>query len=63
MVALAELAFDLALPTEDPGATQLAEPDRDETWVRRLFEKAVLGFARVELEPLGWRVRGSVHLD
>jgi 5-methylcytosine-specific restriction enzyme subunit McrC len=63
MVALAELAFDLALPTEDPGATSLGEPDREETWVRRLFEKAVLGFARVELEPLGWRVRGGVHLD
>jgi len=30
--------------------------------VRRLFEKAVLGFARVELEPLGWCVRGSIPL-
>jgi len=28
-----------------------------------LFERAVLGFARVELEPLGWAVRGSVPLD
>jgi 5-methylcytosine-specific restriction enzyme subunit McrC len=63
MIALSELAFDLALPTEDPGATALAAPDREETWVRRLFEKAVLGFARVELEPLGWCVRGSVPLD
>jgi hypothetical protein len=26
MIALAELAFDLALPTEDPGATVLAAP-------------------------------------
>jgi 5-methylcytosine-specific restriction enzyme subunit McrC len=63
MVALSELAFDLALPTEDPGTTALAAPDREEAWVRRLFEKAVLGFARVELEPLGWSVRGGVHLD
>jgi 5-methylcytosine-specific restriction enzyme subunit McrC len=63
MVALARLAFDLALPTEDPGNTALFAPDREETWVRRLFEKAVLGFARVELEPLGWSVRGSLHLD
>ena len=62
MIALAELAFDLALPTEDPGTTALVGPDREEVWVRRLFERAVLGFARVELEPLGWRVRGSVPL-
>ncbi len=62
MVALAQLAFDLALPTEDSGPTALVAPDREEPWVRRLFEKAVLGFARVELEPLGWSVRGSVPL-
>jgi 5-methylcytosine-specific restriction enzyme subunit McrC len=63
MVALAGLAFDLALPTEDSGATALVAPDREEVWVRRLFEKAVLGFARVELEPLGWSVRGGVPLN
>ena len=63
MVALARLAFDLALPTEDSGATALVAPDREEVWVRRLFEKAVLGFARVELEPLGWSVFGGMHLN
>jgi 5-methylcytosine-specific restriction enzyme subunit McrC len=63
MVALARLAFDLALPTEDSGATALVAPDREEVWVRRLFEKAVLGFARVELEPLGWSVLGGKHLN
>src|ERR1039457_2171328 len=62
-VALAGLAFDLALPTEDSGPMALVAPDREEVWVRRLFEKAVLGFARVELEPLGWSVRGGVPLD
>ena len=63
MVALARLAFDLALPTENSGSTALVEPDREEAWVRRLFEKAVLGFARFELEPLGWSVRGGGRLD
>ncbi len=62
MVALARLAFDLALPTEESGPTALVAPDREEVWVRRLFEKAVLGFARVELQPLGWSVHGSVPL-
>ncbi len=63
MVALARLAFDLALPTEDAGATPLVAPDREEAWVRRLFEKAILGFARVDLAPLGWSVRGSIPLE
>src|ERR1035437_9835371 len=63
MVALARLAFDLALPTEESGATTLVAPDREEVWVRRLFEKAVLGFARVEMEPLGWSVLGGKHLE
>jgi 5-methylcytosine-specific restriction enzyme subunit McrC len=63
MVALARLAFDLALPTENAGTTALVAPDREEAWVRRLFEKAVLGFARVELEPLGWSVRGGIPLE
>lgn len=62
MVALAQLAFELALPTEESGLTALVSPAREETWVRRLFEKAVLGFARVELEPLGWCVRGGTVL-
>lgn len=57
MLALARLAFDLALPTEDAGATAFTEPDRDERWVRRLFEKAVGGFYATELIPKGWRVR------
>jgi 5-methylcytosine-specific restriction enzyme subunit McrC len=62
MVALALLAFDLALPTEVSGPASLFAPDKEEAWVRRLFEKAVLGFARVELEPLGWTVQGGVQL-
>lgn len=57
MLALARLAFDLALPTEEAGTTPLATPDRDEHWVRRLFEKAVAGFYAVELK--GWTVRSG----
>jgi 5-methylcytosine-specific restriction enzyme subunit McrC len=62
MVALAKLAFDLALPTEEAGSIALYAPDREEAWVRRLFEKAILGFARVELEQFGWSVRGGTPL-
>ena len=62
MVALAHLAFDLALPTEVSGSTALVAPEREEHWVRRLFQSAVLGFARAELNPLGWSVRGGLSI-
>jgi len=57
MVAAAKLAFDLTLPTESQGASALSLPDREETWVRRLFERAVGGFYEVVLSPSGWQVR------
>jgi 5-methylcytosine-specific restriction enzyme subunit McrC len=49
LVALAQLAFDLALPTEDAGIEPLFAPDREIAWVRRLYEKAVAGFYEVVL--------------
>ncbi len=57
MVAAAKLAFDLALPTETAGMNVLTLPDREVTWVRRLFERAVGGFYDVVLQPQDWRVR------
>ena len=56
MVAAAKLAFELALPTEGAGANVLPLPNREEQWVRRLFERAVGGFYQVVLSPDGWRV-------
>jgi len=57
MVAAAKLAIDLALPTEAAGTRMLSLPDREVTWVRRLFERAVGGFYEVVLNPKGWRVQ------
>ena len=56
MVEAAHLAFDLALPTEASGSKLMTLPDREITWVRRLYEKAVAGFYDVVLSPKGWRV-------
>ena len=56
MLALARLAFDLALPTEESGLVHLRSVEHDEHWVRKLFEKAVGGFYRVELIPAGWGI-------
>jgi 5-methylcytosine-specific restriction enzyme subunit McrC len=63
LVALANLAFQLVIPTEIAGDRTLVAPGTEEKWMRRLFEKAVLGFARFELEPKGWRVRGGTPLS
>jgi 5-methylcytosine-specific restriction enzyme subunit McrC len=62
MVAAAHLAFDMTLPTEGAGTNVLLLPDRDEVWVRRLFERAVGGFYDVVLSPKGWRVQCGATL-
>lgn len=56
MVAAAKLAFELAIPTEIAGPQKMPLSDRDERWVRKLFERAVGGFFQVVLPPTEWRV-------
>jgi 5-methylcytosine-specific restriction enzyme subunit McrC len=63
MIMVAKLAFDLALPTESLGSKLLALPDREITWVRRLYEKAVAGFYDVVLSQAGWRTEAGRCLD
>ena len=63
MLAAAELAFNLRIPTEEVGQAQLPAPDRDERWIRRLFEAAVGGFYDTVLSPQGWRVRAGSKLN
>ena len=63
MVAAAQLAFELALPTEEAGTKHLSLPEREITWVRRLYEKAVAGFYDVVLAGSGWRVSSGKKLD
>lgn len=56
MLAAAHLAFNIALPTEATGAKQLSLPDREITWIRKLYEKGIAGFYDVVLSERGWRV-------
>ena len=59
MVAAADLAFLLALPTELSGNHQLFKPDNDQQWLRKLFEKAVAGFYTMTLDNSEWSVKAG----
>ena len=52
----AELAFNLALINETNGNSLYPSPDKQEHWVRTLFEKAVAGFYDLKLDS-GWKVK------
>ncbi|NQU56547.1 MAG: 5-methylcytosine-specific restriction endonuclease system specificity protein McrC [Rhodospirillales bacterium] len=56
MIAAADLAFLLALPTEFKGDHHLVMPDKNKEWLRKLFEKGVAGFFAVALDKSKWRV-------
>ena len=57
MLAAAMLAMDLVLPTERAGPRPLPMPEREEQWVRRLFERAVGGFYNTVLPRDRWCVQ------
>lgn len=63
MVAAAHLAFNLALPTEAAGTKQLSLPEKEITWVRKLYEKGIAGFYDVVLPEKGWRVNAGKTLS
>ncbi len=63
MVAVARLALDLVLPSETAGDVRVTRLEHDETLLRRIFEKAVAGFYRHELQGRdGWQVRPQAWL-
>ena len=63
-MAAARLAFDLVLPNEDQGNEYIATPERQEYWVRQLFERAVGGFYEVVLPRGSWKIFAGrrIHL-
>ena len=63
MMAAAQLAFDLALPTETAGSRNLSSPSREIRWVRKLYEKAIAGFYDITLTQWGWRVHPGRQLN
>jgi len=63
MVTAARLAFNLALPTEAAGSKLLVRPEREISWIRKLYEKGIAGFYDVVLSQHGWRVRAGKTIN
>ena len=59
MVDAAHLAFNLALPTESAGTKYLSLPDREITWIRKLYERGIAGFYDFTLSGQGWRIEAG----
>lgn len=65
MVALAKLALLWEIPSEELSDRPVYLPNREERWVRRLFERAVFGFYRhalrtpVAAPKLDWQIRDA----
>lgn len=62
MVELAKLAHALALPTEEPAAPPdipIPEIAHDPVWLRKIFEKAVLGFFSLDAETQNWAAKSD----
>ena len=57
MLAAANLALNLAIPTEQSGTALLPIVNRSETEGWRLYENAVAGFYDVALSHRGWKMR------
>ena len=59
MLAAAQLALNLYIPTEQAGRAPLPVADRRERRGWELYEDAVAGFYQVVLAERGWRVRAQ----
>ncbi len=62
VLVTAELAFNLALINESNGNSLYPSPDKEEHWVRALFEKAVAGFYKLKLSN-DWQVKPGKKLN
>ena len=63
MVSAAKLALEFTLPSEEEGFAVLSLPQREERWVRTLFERAMGGFYDVVLREKGWNVQRGMLLN
>lgn len=61
--AVASLLLNLFVPRSGLGPHAFARAEVTETYLRALFERALLGIYRYHLTPVGWTVRGARYLN
>lgn len=59
LVSVAKLVHSLSIPTELFGKETLNQLEKTDQWLRLLFEKAVIGFYRVNLDPNEWQIESG----
>lgn len=62
LLTLCRLIFKLAIPTEQTGMQSAEQINKTDTWLRQLFEKATIGFARVNLPASSWEISSGKRL-
>lgn len=62
LLALCHLIFNMAIPTEQAGSYLLEQADKKDQWLRRLFEKAIVGFCLTNLNSKDWKISAGKRL-
>lgn len=63
LLTLCRLIFKMAIPTEQAGVQSAEQINKTDTWLRQLFEKATIGFARVNLPASRWKISSGKQLS
>lgn len=63
LLTLCRLIFKMAIPTEQAGVQSAEQINKTDTWLRQLFEKATIGFARVNLPASSWKISSGKQLS
>lgn len=56
LVSVSHLIHSLSIPTELLGLETVNKLEKTDAWLRSLFERAVIGFCRVNLNPNDWQI-------
>lgn len=63
MISAAYLLLNLSIPTQQIGRFSLAMPESNQYWLRQLFERALGGFYKANLNQRIWQVHTSKRLN
>jgi 5-methylcytosine-specific restriction enzyme subunit McrC len=63
LISLAKLIFSLSIPTQFQGLHTIEQLKKTDHWLRELFEKAIIGFYRVNLDPQQWIIHAGKKLN